>query len=348
MVILKEDDKINDYHVDGQLARADYGNGKAEGFGWDGLALIKRGDERFVNEPHIGGGNPVASSKGTKYFNDMLGTTVGAKFGKYGKYTAAALTAFGEDLTDRCQPPSTSSTSFYTGKPEVAGLGYAFLFRNYRASLAMWQTADPLGYPDGWNQLAYCGNGVAGAVDLWGCSNVVPSIVTGGSPGDSAYGGETSYLVTIENISEVTHTVVLNVTIRIAYSDLLYDSSMYYSGADVAYEPHKGKTGGVISDPVREAVEAHENGHANYVVNVICPVLRARMTMLEIKCRTQGWTKGRFREEVNLAIAEVNLNYNSSFHNAANNPTIDWFNSSPEWRLVHDDKIDGKWKWVKE
>ena len=41
--------------------------------------------------------------------------------------------------------------------------------RNYRASLAKWQTADPLGYPDGWNALAYCDNGVTGAVDLWGC-----------------------------------------------------------------------------------------------------------------------------------------------------------------------------------
>lgn len=25
-----------------------------------------------------------------------------------------------------------------------------------------------MGYPDGWNQLAYCGNGVIGAIDLWG------------------------------------------------------------------------------------------------------------------------------------------------------------------------------------
>ena len=67
-----EREYIYDYHVDGQLARADYGNGKAEDFGWDGLALIKRSDERFVNEPHIGGGNPVASSKGATYFNDAL------------------------------------------------------------------------------------------------------------------------------------------------------------------------------------------------------------------------------------------------------------------------------------
>lgn len=30
-------------------------------------------------------------------------------------------------------------------------------------------SADPMGYPDGWNQFAYCGNGVTGSVDLWGC-----------------------------------------------------------------------------------------------------------------------------------------------------------------------------------
>ena len=154
-----------DYHVDGQLARADYAGGRTEDFAWDGLALIRRGDERFVNEPHVGGGNPVVSSKGTTYFNDLLGTTVGAK--AKGKYSAAALTAFGEDISapgSKHQAPST----FFTGKPEVAGLGHAFLFRNYRAGLAKWHTADPMGYPDGWNQLAYCGNGVIDAVDWLG------------------------------------------------------------------------------------------------------------------------------------------------------------------------------------
>jgi hypothetical protein len=45
--------------------------------------------------------------------------------------------------------------------------------RNYRAGLAKWQTADPLGYPDGWNALAYCNNGVTGAVDMWGCEIVI-------------------------------------------------------------------------------------------------------------------------------------------------------------------------------
>ena len=167
------------YHADGQLAsatvgaalRADRGRGgdaplpETETFLWDGLALVRRGDEQFVNEPHIGGGNPVASSKGTSYFNDALGTTVGSK--KDGKYSAAALTAFGENLSVD-SPTPTQNSNFFTGKPYVEGLGHAFWMRNYRAGLAKWQTADPMGYPDGWNQLAYCGNGVTSSVDLWG------------------------------------------------------------------------------------------------------------------------------------------------------------------------------------
>ena len=158
------------YHVDGQLARADYGEGGSEDFHWDGLALMRRGDESFVNEPHVGGGNPVVSSKGMTYFNDVLGTTVGVREGRGAsrlkskrRYTAAALTAFGVAAL----APQGQQT-FFTGKPQVEGLGRVFLYRNYRADLAKWQTADPLGYPDGWNQLAYCGNDASGSVDVFG------------------------------------------------------------------------------------------------------------------------------------------------------------------------------------
>ena len=141
------------YHADGQLASATVGTSSSrpgrdalvasdtETFIWDGLALIQRGDEQFVNEPHVGGGNPIASSKGTSYFNDMLGTTVGSK--SNGKYSAAALTAFGEDLTFH-SPTPTQNSNFFTGKPYVECLGHAFLMRNYRAGLAKWQTADPI------------------------------------------------------------------------------------------------------------------------------------------------------------------------------------------------------------
>ncbi len=185
------------YHADGQLARADYGEGGragsplpagSEDFYWDGLALVRRGDEMFVNEPHAGGGNPVVSSRGAAYFNDALGTTVGVREGRGAarkrsarRYTAAALTAFGEPLPAAATSPNSNirqfdhsiiSSPFFTGKPQVEGLGRVFLYRNYRADLAKWQTADPLGYPDGWNQLAYCGNEALGTIDLYGGAKI--------------------------------------------------------------------------------------------------------------------------------------------------------------------------------
>ena len=142
---------------------------------------------------------PAGRSLGVVWFNDILGTTVGAKSGT--TYSAAALSAFGErlDKAGGAFPAIRSlGEGWFTGKPAVEGLGHAFLMRNYRAGLAKWQTADPIGYPENapqelcfggkprarrsarrarkgprWNQLAYCGNGVTGSVDLWGCSGWV-------------------------------------------------------------------------------------------------------------------------------------------------------------------------------
>ena len=79
-------------------------------------------------------------------FNDMLGSTLNIGG------NAVRMTSFGE---------STDTNVMYTGKPYIGELGYAFLFRNYRSDFGKWQTTDPLGYPDGWNNPAYCGNRLA-------------------------------------------------------------------------------------------------------------------------------------------------------------------------------------------
>lgn len=140
------------YHNDGQIAQAIH-NGKSEDFLWDGLALIHRGETSFINEPYVTGGNPVLSSKDGVMFNDMLSSTlnIGGK--------AVNMTVFGE---------SADTNAMYTGKPYIGELGYAFLFRNYRSDYGKWQTTDPLGYPDGWNNLAYCNNGVTKTIDYLG------------------------------------------------------------------------------------------------------------------------------------------------------------------------------------
>ena len=142
------------YHNDGQIAQAIH-NGRSEDFLWDGLALIHRGETSFINEPYVTGGNPILSSKDGVMFNDMLGSTlnIGGK--------AVNMTVFGE---------SADTNAMYTGKPYIGELGYAFLFRNYRSDYGKWQTTDPLGYPDGWNNLAYCNNKALICYDKYGLS----------------------------------------------------------------------------------------------------------------------------------------------------------------------------------
>ena len=141
-----------DYYVDGQIASAKYGD-REESFRWDGLALIERNGVGYLNEPHAGGGAPIAGN-GKVMLNDLLGTTMATSRGG-----AFAITAFGE---------TSDHEVFFTGKPRIGEMGYAFLMRNYRSDTGKWQTSDPLGYPDGWNNFAYCNNCVTFCLDIQG------------------------------------------------------------------------------------------------------------------------------------------------------------------------------------
>jgi RHS repeat-associated protein len=120
----------------------------------------------YINEPYVTGGNPIIADNDVM-FNDMLGNTVAIN----GK--SIDMTAFGE---------TENTDAMFTGKPHIAELGYTFFFRNYDSSLGKWSTSDPLGYPDGWNNFAYCNNWVTECIDLFGseilvCREVVDSIV---------------------------------------------------------------------------------------------------------------------------------------------------------------------------
>ena len=148
---------------------------------WDGLALIERNVVKYINEPHAGGGNPILAttsapnansltspSQSRTIFTDMLGTSIG--YVKDGKYSDITKTSFGVDTSDK--------SSFFTGKPYVEELGYAFLLRNYRADMGKWQISDIIGYPDGWNNFAYCGNNILAAIDLYGAWTI-PGVLVG-------------------------------------------------------------------------------------------------------------------------------------------------------------------------
>ena len=68
---------------------------------------------------------------------------------------------------------TSDKLSFFTGKPYVDGLGYAFLFRNYRADMGKWSSTDLLGYFDGINLYTYCYNTITVYVDYLGASGTL-------------------------------------------------------------------------------------------------------------------------------------------------------------------------------
>ena len=98
-------------------------------------------------------------------FTDMLGTSLG-KVDKNG-YSAIDKTSFGADTFDK--------SSFFTGRPYVEDLGYAFLFRNYRADMGKWLTQDRIGYPDGWSNFAYCCNSIISNCGMYDAGGILRS-----------------------------------------------------------------------------------------------------------------------------------------------------------------------------
>ena len=145
--------------MDDQLSKSNV-SGKEESFVWDDLALIQRNSTELTNEPYVTGGNPILAGD-KALFNDMLGSTLGVAAN--GSYTPINRTSFGE-----VDNASSSDYNFFTGKPNVDGLGYSFLFRNYNADNGKWLSQDPFGYPDGYNNFAYVNNKNLSCIDPWG------------------------------------------------------------------------------------------------------------------------------------------------------------------------------------
>ncbi len=138
----------------GMLAQKTFHDGTTEVWVWDGLALIRRGSDIYVNEPHISGGVPILSKtdEGVRYHeHDFLGTTLWSmdtKGNLVKDYQDTTIFGEGSIQKDR--------SARFTGKPYDEDLqAYVFPYRNYDASTARWRSSDPAGYPDGINNQFY-------------------------------------------------------------------------------------------------------------------------------------------------------------------------------------------------
>ena len=148
--------KITKFAYDGfgMLAQKTFHDGSTEVWVWDGLALIRRGSDIYVNEPHVSGGVPILSKtdEGVRYHeHDFLGTTLWStdtKGNLVKDYQDTTIFGEGSIQKDR--------SARFTGKPYDEDLqAYVFPYRNYDASTARWRSSDPAGYPDGVNNQFY-------------------------------------------------------------------------------------------------------------------------------------------------------------------------------------------------
>ena len=63
------------------------------------------------------------------------------------------------------------------------------MFRNYRADIGKWLSQDLIGYPDGWNNFAYCCNSIIANIDCNGLWTISFGISFSGGAGGGATGG---------------------------------------------------------------------------------------------------------------------------------------------------------------
>lgn len=126
------------YNAEGQLVGTNSA-GRLEAFAWDGLVMVSRGEQVYVNESNLAGGVPAMIGNEVAV-TDIVGSTLNVGDKSFNS------SAYGEGLEG----------GFFTGKPFIEGIGgFIFKYRSYSAADARWTSADPSGFPDGTNAFSY-------------------------------------------------------------------------------------------------------------------------------------------------------------------------------------------------
>ena len=157
-------DSLFRYHSDGHLAS----DGKDE-FLWDGEELLLKNETLYLLDPQASG-KPEPIMAGDKMlFSDLHGTTLGTNDGN--RFKAIERTGFGKAAT------ADADVDLFTGRPLISNGSYQFLERNYLPMVGRWSSADPTGFPEGWNSHLYGRNAPTMGYDTKGAAFVVDDIL---------------------------------------------------------------------------------------------------------------------------------------------------------------------------
>lgn len=160
----------------------------------------------------------------------------------------------------------------YTCKPYIAELGYSFLFRDYNPNQGKWTTTDPLGYPDGWNNLAYCNNEVISSIDIRGTCMLHPEsnilIPCSESNPYASANITTSYqsinTYTVECGMSINSSKSYSFTVSATIAEIFEISTSFSENVDIGSsltgDPHDGSGGGFITFGAEYAFTYYELG----------------------------------------------------------------------------------------
>lgn len=156
---------------------------------------------------------------------------------------------------------------------------------------------DLIGYPDGWNNFAYCGNLGLSSVDLFGAltirimdanaNNAIVSNSTALTVG-STDAPEGAFRTFDFSFSKENNEVFANIKVAINLSKNAKMAKDVEGGTSVRYVPHGNSSfnNGIITVGVYEAMLAHERGHADAFFRYYIPALNDALQKIVDETKT--------------------------------------------------------------
>ena len=146
-----------------------------------------------------------------------------------------------------------------------------------------------------------------------------------------------------------TRDYKLTMYIHLAINVNGLESARWASGSIAEYKEHQGSEFDSTLTSVKEAVVAHELGHASYVLGTMRALMQTELDVLEQQWRSSGegldWITDAKIDALYDRVCERCV---AALSNAAKPPTINWFESSREWIKIKDGTLDHVWRWRKE